>query len=148
MMTNRHRARQAWLRLMLLAGAALLAGCGTRTDSSVSPMAGAASSVVAIINEPKPDTGAIVTPPPGKLELVTSVAMLAGVAIDGAGVHIFHVQSNTPPAYVVARDLCAPALSAALAFHEVPERHRIAQAIDRRDAMLPFAPGGTAQQIG
>ena len=35
-----------------------------------------------------------------------------------------------------------------LSRHEIPERHGITQAIDRRDAMLPLTPHGSAQEIG
>src|SRR5260221_5153053 len=37
---------------------------------------------------------------------------------------------------------------ACIAGHEIAERHRIAQAIDRRDAVLPFPSRPAAQQIG
>src|SRR5260221_13877296 len=37
---------------------------------------------------------------------------------------------------------------ACIAGHEIAERHRIAQAIDRRDAVLPFPSRRAAQQIG
>src|SRR5438876_131474 len=37
---------------------------------------------------------------------------------------------------------------ARIAGHEIAERHGIAQAIDRRDAVLPFPSRRAAQQIG